>query len=59
MEMGFPLYVMLGYFTLVIIYLILALAQRLLKRKVLGKIVNKIRSYLFWNSMIRLYMEVY
>ena len=59
MEMGLPFYVILGYFILVIIYLIFALAQRLLKRKVLGKIVNKVRSYLFWNSIIRLYMEVY
>ena len=57
--MGFPIYIMLGYFSLLMLYIILALTNRLLKCKCLGKVVDYLGSYLFWNGYIRLYMELY
>ena len=56
---GFPLYIMLGYFTFVAIYYILAVTNCIFRSKYLGKVVNKINSYLFWNGFIRLFMELY
>ena len=57
--MGFPLYILLGHASLLVLYLLLYLANLLLKLRCLGKIVNFLASYLFWNGLIRLYMEIY
>ena len=58
-NMGFPLYIMLGYVTFVVIYFILAAINCVFRSKYLGKLVTKINSYLFWNGFIRLFMELY
>ena len=57
--MGFTLYIILGYATLVVLYLILNLANLMLKLMCLRKIVNFLATYLFFNGLIRLYMEIY
>ena len=57
--MGFPLYIMLIQLSLIILYFILVLANRLLKFKCLNKVLNYLKSYLFWNGSIRLYMELF
>ena len=57
--MGFPLYIMLVHFALLILYVVLALLNRILRLRWLGKIINYLGSYLFWNGFIRLYMELY
>ena len=57
--MGFPLYIILGYIALLLLYLLLYLVNLLLKLKCLGKIVTYIATFLFWNGLLRLYMEVY
>ena len=57
--MGLQLYIMLGHFALLILYSILALANHYLKLKYLGKVVNCLKNYLFWNGFLRLYMELY
>ena len=59
MIMGFPLYVIVAHFALMIIYFILALANRFIKSRYLSKIVNYLKSYLFWKGFLRLYMELY
>ena len=57
--MGFPLYVIVAHFALMIIYFILALANRLIKSRHLNKFIKWLESYLFWKGFIRLYMELY
>ena len=57
--MGLQLYIMLGHFALLILYSILALANHYLKLQCLGKVVNCLKNYLFWNGFLRLYMELY
>ena len=57
--MGFPLYITLGHIALSVLYLFLYLVNLLLKSKLLGKSLNYLGKYLFWNGFIRLYMEIY
>ena len=57
--LGFPLYVMLGHFALVVIYIFLRLCNFIFQSPCIAKIVNYLRRYLFWNGFIRLYMELY
>ena len=57
--MGFPLYIILGYLALILLYLLLYLINLLLKLKYLGKAVTFLANFLFWNGLIRLYLEVY
>ena len=57
--MGFPLYIILGYTALLILYLLLYLVNLLLKLMCLGKAVNKLATFLFWNGLLRLFIEVY
>ena len=59
LNMGFPLYIILGHATLVVLYFILYLANLMLKLKYLRKFVNFLATYLFFNGLIRLYMEIY
>ena len=58
-NMGFPLYITLGHIALSVLYLILYLVNLLLKSKVLGKSLNYLAKFLFWNGLIRLYLEIY
>ena len=58
-NMGFPLYIVLFNFVLLAIYLLLYLVNRKLKLKCLDKILKYLASYLFWNGLIRLYMEFF
>ena len=58
-NMGFPLYIVLFNFALLAIYLLLYLVNRKLKLKCLDKILKYLASYLFWNGLIRLYMEFF
>ena len=58
-NMGFPLYIILGHMALIFLNLLLYLTNLLLKLKCLGKITNYLSGYLFWNGLIRLFMEVY
>ena len=57
--MGFQLYIILGHIALVALYLILYLANLKLRIKSLKKINKYLAAYLFWNGLIRLFMEVY
>ena len=57
MNLGFPLYIILGIISLLIVYLILYLANKVLKFKCLSKITNFLSTYLFWNGLIRAFME--
>ena len=57
--MGFPLYILLGHASLVVLYLLLYLTNLMLKIRCLSKIVNYLETYLFFNGLIRLYMEIY
>ena len=57
--LGFPLYVMLGHFAFVVIYIFLRLCNFILQSPCIAKTVNYSRRYLFWNGFIRLYMELY
>ena len=59
LNMGFPLYIVLGHMTFVVIYFLLYLASLKLKCKCFEKVIKFIRYYLFWNGLIRLYMEIY
>ena len=58
---GFPLYVIHAYIALVVVYILLTLAKKIFKCKCkcLTKMVECLGSYLLWNSLIRLYMELY
>ena len=58
---GFALYIMHGYLALVVLYLLLKLADWISKKKCkcLHKSVKKLGKFLLWNSLIRLYMELY
>ena len=57
--MGLPLYIMLVHIALSIVYLVLALINHFLRLRCLDKILMKMKSYLFWNGFLRLYMEIY
>ena len=57
--MGFPLYIMLGHFALLIIFIFLTLCNVILKSPRISTVTNKLKKYLFWNGFIRLYMELY
>ena len=57
--MGFPLYIVLGYMTLIVIYFLLYLVSLKMKCKCMVKVVKFVRYYLFWNGLIRMYMEIY
>ena len=57
--MGFQLYIILGHMILAALYLVLYLANLKLKLKYLTKLNNYLSAYLFWNGLIRLFMEVY
>ena len=57
--MGFPLYIMLGHFALVALYLFLALINLICQSPCIRIVVYYLRKYLFWNGFIRLYMELY
>ena len=57
--MGFQLYIIQGHMALITLYFLLYLANLKLKLKCLSKANNFLANYLFWNGLIRLYMEVY
>ena len=57
--MGLPLYIMLVHIALSIVYLVLALINYFCRLRCLDKILKKLKSYLFWNGFLRLYMEIY
>ena len=59
LNMGFPLYILLGHACLIVLYLILYFTNLMLKSRCLGKIVIYLSTYLFFNGLIRLYMEIY
>ena len=56
---GFPLYIILGHIALLVIYYLLALLNLICCSPRIGKLINYLRKYLFWNGFIRLYMELY
>ena len=57
--MGFPLYVMLCHFALLLLYIFFGLSNLILRSPCISKLNSYIGSYLFWNGFIRLYMELY
>ena len=57
--MGFALYIVLGYIGFIFLYLFLYLVNRLLKLNYLGKAVNYLANFLFWNGLLRLFIEIY
>ena len=57
--MGFSLYIMVGYFVLLMLYVVLALFNIILQSPCIRMIVTHLRKYLFWNGFIRLFMELY
>ena len=59
LNMGFPLYIVLGHLIFIVIYFVLYLVSIKLKCKCMIKIINFLKNYLFWNGLIRLYMEIY
>ena len=58
---GFPLYIIHAYLALALLYLLLKLAYSIFKCKCkcLRKSVKCLGGYLLWNSLIRVYMELY
>ena len=58
---GFPLYIIHAYIALVVLYLILKLAKKIFKCKCtcLLKSVKCLGKYLLWNTLIRVFMELY
>ena len=57
--MGLPLYIMLGHFALLVLYIFLCLCNVVLRSPCIAAIVTYLGRYLFWNGFIRLYMELY
>ena len=57
--LGFPLYIMLGHFTLLILFILLTMCNTILRSPRISIVTNKLKKYLFWNGFIRLYMELY
>ena len=57
--MGLPLYIMMGHFALLVLYIFLRLCNVVLRSPCIATIVTYLGRYLFWNGFIRLYMELY
>ena len=57
--MGFPLYIVLGHMVFIVIYFMLYLVSRKCKCKCMKKVIKFLKYYLFWNGLIRMYMEIY
>ena len=57
--MGLPLYIMMGHFALLVLYIFLRLCNVILQSPRIAKIATYLGRYLFWNGFIRLYMELY
>ena len=58
-NIGFPLYVMHGFIWLIIISLVLYLVNCICKYSLVSKIINRLGAFLYWNGLIRTYMELY
>ena len=50
---------MLGHFALLLIFILLGLLNLVLLSPRIKKVNKKMKSYLFWNGFIRLFMELY
>ena len=59
LNMGFPLYIVIGHMTFIVFFFLLYLASLKLKCNCMEKVIRFIRYYLFWNGLIQLYMEIY